>query len=188
MAEKYLNKKQELFCKFMAEGCFQAEAYELAGYEPSSANASTLANKPQVKKRIEELKAEADRRNAEFKVLAHQAEQANPELAKAVTAGLEWNFQRVMDMMADNVRLAQISSEFGAANACLKMMGEGIKMFSDAKVKQQQQEKLPNSLAFIQNLTQMMGESSGVPIEEEAEPEPVANPLSPRRGRKAAGK
>ena len=188
MAQKYLNKKQELFCKFMAEGpCTQAEAYELAGYEPSSANASTLAAKPMIKKRIAELRAEYERRENEFKVLAHQAEQADPVTAQAITQGIEWNFQRVMDMMAQNARLAQTAGEYSAANATLKMMGEAMKMFSDAKAKQQANDALPNSLALIQNLTHIMGNQGGGEIEDQsASEEETANPVRPRRGRKAA--
>ncbi len=189
MAEKYLNKKQELFAKFMAEGSTQLEAYELAGYEPSSANASTLANKPLVRKRIAELKAEHERKEAEFKVLAQRAEEADPTLAAEIAFGAEWNFQRVMDMMGANVRLAQIAGEYKAANECLKMMGEAMKMFADAKAKQAANDAtgLPGSLALIKNLTQIMGEQGTpdcIPAPEEEETEP-ANPVRPRRGRKS---
>ena len=186
MAQTYLNKKQELFCKFMAEGgsdMTQAIAYELAGYEPSSANASTLANKPLIKKRIEELKADHERREAEFRVLAHQAEQADPEIGRAIAQGVEWNFQRVMDLMGENVRLAQVAGEYRAANECLKMMGDAMKMFADAKAAKQANDALPNSVNFIKNLANFVGEQPAQ-IEQDDEDDAPANPVRPRRGRK----
>lgn len=185
MAQQYLNKKQELFAKFVAEGCTQFEAYELAGYEPSSANACTLASRPLVKRRIEELREEHDRREAEFRVLAHQAEKANPEVAKQIAMGVEWTFQRVMDMMGDNVRLAQVAGEYKAANECLKMMGESLKMLEGAKSKQVESAQ-GASLTFVKNLTHLMGSVQADEITEEDE-EPQ-NPLRPTSNRRGAGK
>lgn len=128
MAQTYLNKKQELFCKFVAEGMTYTQAYETAGYEPSSANASTLASKPLVKARIAELKEDSERRAMEFQVLVDQT-QGMPEAGRMIQVGAEWTFQRVMDMMGENVKLAQIAGEYKAANECLKLMGEAMKMF-----------------------------------------------------------
>lgn len=172
MAQQYLNKKQELFCKFLAGGSTQIEAYELAGYEPSSANASTMANKPLIKERIKQLEAEQERRDNEFKILAMQAESADPAMAAAVAKGAAWSFQRIMDMMADNVRLAQVAGEYRAANECLKMMGEGMKMFDKATTPDDgKQGNTPTGLTYIKNLTQVLDR------EEEYAP---LNPLAPR--------
>lgn len=177
MAQSYLNKKQELFCQFVAGGETYAKAYELAGYEPSTSNASILANKELVKKRIAELKAEHDRREAEFKLLAEKAEKADPEFAKEVKSGLEWTFQRVMDLMGENVRLAQIAGEYRAANECLKMMGEAMKMFEDA-TGGSGGNKTPaqGPLAIIGQVTQLL-EREG-----DESDEGVDNPLRPRLG------
>lgn len=156
MAQQYLNKKQELFCKFLAGGSTQLEAYELAGYEPSSANASTMANKPLIKERVKQLELEQERRDNEFKILAMQAENADPAMAADIAKGAAWSFQRIMDMMADNVRLAQIAGEYRAANECLKMMGEGMKMFDKATTPDDGKQGTPAPLTYIKNLTQVL--------------------------------
>jgi phage terminase small subunit len=127
--QAYLNRKQELFAKFLAEGCNQLDAYVNAGYEPSSANASTLANKPLVKARVEELRQAAERRELEFQVMRREAAGSPEKLVEVA----EWTMQRVMDMMAENVKLAQIAGEYRAANETFKMMGEALNMFQKAK-------------------------------------------------------
>ncbi len=182
MAQTYLNKKQELFCQFVAGGETYAKAYELAGYEPSTANASTLANKEIVQKRIGELKQEATARENEFKLLAQRADNADPQLAKQIETGAIWTFQRVMDMMAENVRLAQIAGEYRAANECLKMMGDGMKMFDKATSPEDRQLPAGHPVAYIGQVTNIL---EGV-RDRAAEAEEVDddNSLAPRRGRK----
>jgi phage terminase small subunit len=157
--KQYLNKKQELFAKFMAEGCNQLDAYVNAGYEPSSANASTLANKPLVKRRIEELKMQAERRELEFQVMRREAAAVPEKLVEVA----EWTFQRVMDMMAENVKLAQIAGEYKAANETLKMMGDSLNMFQKAKADANQGNSTgaQNTLALIGKVTQVLAESGG---------------------------
>lgn len=159
MAQTYLNKKQELFAKFLAEGCNQLDAYVNAGYEPSSANASTLANKPLVKQRVEELKMEAERREIEFQVMRREAAGAPQKLVEVA----EWTMQRVMDMMAENVKLAQIAGEYKAANETLKMMGEALNMFQKAKsdADQGNQKGAKNTLALIGQVTQVLADAGG---------------------------
>ena len=155
----YLNKKQELFCKFMAEGCNQLDAYTNAGYEPSSANASTMANKPLIKARIEELKHAAERRELEFQVMRREAAGAPEKLIEVA----EWTMQRVMDMMAENVKLAQIAGEYRAANETFKMMGEALNMFNKAKsdADQRNPSGAKNTLALIEQVTQVFTDSGG---------------------------
>lgn len=175
MAQTYLNKKQELFCKFIAEGCLQLDAYVNAGYEPSSANASTLANKPLVKVRIEELKEQNERRKVEFEVMKRQAAGKPQELVEVA----EWTFQRVMDMMAENVKLAQIAGEYRPANETLKMMGEALKMFEKAKsdANQGNASGAKNTLALIGQVTQIFDDASRGSDQGES------NPLRPRLDR-----
>lgn len=170
--KQYLNKKQELFAKFLAEGCNQLDAYVNAGYEPSSANASTLANKPLVKARVEELKHAAERRELEFQVMRREAA-GSPEKVVEVA---EWTFQRVMDMMAENVKLAQIAGEYRAANETLKMMGESLNMFQKAKADADRGNApgAQNTLALIGQVTNLLAEQGGG-----GDP-PEQNPLRPR--------
>lgn len=176
MAETYLNNRQELFCKFVAGGATQYEAYELAGYTPSSANASTLFNKDIVQKRIEEYKADYNRRENEFKLLAKQAEEADPQTAEEIRKGAEWSFQRIMDMMGENVRFAQVAGEYRAANETLKMMGESLKMFDSAK-SQETTSVGGTNLALIGELTQIMSNTNRDRDEDDA----PSNPLRPSK-------
>lgn len=159
MAQTYLNKKQELFAKFLAEGCTQLDAYTNAGYEPSSANASTLASKPLVKQRVEELKKEIELRELEFQ----EKRKAAADAPEKVIEVAEWTFQRVMDMMAANVRYAQIAGEYRAANETLKMMGESLNMFQKAKTDATERNSsgAKNTLALIGQVTQVLADASG---------------------------
>jgi len=179
MGQQYLNKKQELFCKFIAGGASQIESYELAGYEPSSSNASNLYNKPIIKQRIAELREQEARRQAEFQILAKQAEDADPILAADIAKGIEWSFQRLMDMMAENVRFAQIAGEYKAANDTLKMMGEAMGMFAKASGEPVQQ----TNMAFIGQITNALEKANKAASRRELEDEEEGpgNPLSPRK-------
>lgn len=172
MAQTYLNKKQEVFCKFVADGCTQFDAYVNAGYEPSSANASTLANKPLVKARIEELRQQREEDHLRFEGMRRAAAGDPVKLVEAA----EWTFQRIMDLMAENAKLAQIAGEFKAANETLKMMGEAMKMFEKAAgEKGSTPPKLPHAgpLTLIGQVTQMFDEAR--------EDVGSDNPLAPKR-------
>src|SRR3974377_1116815 len=48
--------RHEIFCQHVARGKSQAEAYVIAGYKRSDANAATLAARPEIIGRIEEIK------------------------------------------------------------------------------------------------------------------------------------
>jgi phage terminase small subunit len=51
--------RHEIFCEYVARGKSQAEAYMIAGYKRSDGNAATLAKRPEIRARIEEIKGEA---------------------------------------------------------------------------------------------------------------------------------
>jgi len=171
MAQNYLNKKQELFARFLAEGCTQLDAYVNAGYEPSSANASTLANKPLVKMRVEELRLEIEARAHDFEIRRKAAADSPERLIEEA----EWTAQRVMDMIAENAKLAQMAGEYKAANESLKMLGDALKMFEKAKSDADGNASgAKGTLALIGQVTQVLaGESGG------GDPAP-RNPLAPR--------
>lgn len=164
MAQSYLNKKQELFAKFLAQGSTQLEAYELAGYQPNSANANTLSKHPLVKERVAELKEEFQARENEFRLLALQAENSDAPAAQ-IEREATWTFQRIMDMMGENVRLAQIAGEYKAANECLKMMAEAMKMFEGAVEKGKGKGELPPGpmtlIGQVTNILETAGEATG---------------------------
>jgi hypothetical protein len=176
--EGFLNKKQELFCRFVARGSTFTEAYELAGYAPSTSNASTLAARPDIKVRINELKHEfaADEAmHLDALQRARAADAANGDPSRPeTTAAIEWTINRVMDMIADNVRLAQVAGSFGAANDALKMLGDALSMFDKAKAAG---TPPANPLALI---GKMINHLPGGSDEDEAPQLKPANPLAPR--------
>lgn len=132
----FLNNKMELFCRFAARGETNAKAYELAGYAPSQSNAATLAGKPDIQARIAELRREFIEEQALHEAAlsrARAADATNGDPARTETRqAAEWSFNRIMDMMSENVRLAQVAGEYKAANDALKMMGEAMSMFDKA--------------------------------------------------------
>lgn len=172
MSEQIPNRKQELFCRFVARGETYSQAYELAGYNPSSSNASTMANRPEIKDRIQVLRDEHDNEQMELKYrLAKVREDGDPSL---VEVGAEWNFNRVMDMIAENVRLAQVAGEYKAANDALKMMGEALNMFEKAQKANGNATGTQGPLALIGQITQhLAGPGGGVSAE-------LDDPLAPR--------
>jgi hypothetical protein len=174
----FLNNKQQLFCRFLARGELQLKAYELAGYTPNASNASNLANRPQIKAYVAELKEEFQQEQERHEIaLANArrlaAENGDPEI---VDKQLEWSAHRVMDLIAENARLAQVANQYGAANDSLKMLAEAVGMLGNAKAA----KELPpaNPLAFIGQVVNQLGKSS----ELEETPMKSANPLAPKAG------
>jgi hypothetical protein len=175
-AIKVLNNKQELFCRFVARGETYTKAYELAGYAPSTSNASGLANRPDIADRIKCLREEYLREEAMFEATLANARRADRESGDpdqpATRQASQWTFDRVMDMIAENVRLAQIATQFGAANDALKMLGDAMSMFDKAE-----KAKVPpsNPLALIGRVVQSL---PGAGDDDDA-PAPPRNPLAP---------
>lgn len=168
----FLNKKQELFCRYVARGETLSHAYELAGYAPSTSNASTLAARPDIKARIAELKKEYQADEARHMLAIEQAkllarQQGDPEILQKQ---VEWSFNRIMDMIAENVRLAQIAGSFGAANDALKMMGDAMGMFDKAVA-----AAVPPTNPMI-SIGKVIAEMPALPGEAPMKP---ANPLAP---------
>jgi hypothetical protein len=55
------NAKYERMAQLLARGLAAVDAHEQAGYRRNDSNASTWANKPLIKQRVEEIKADAAR-------------------------------------------------------------------------------------------------------------------------------
>jgi hypothetical protein len=128
--------KWEIFARFLADDHSQSEAYELSGYRPSTANASTLANRPEIQQRVAELREEKLQRKAELQARLKQlnVDPDNPEeLALAQDEVIEWTVQKVCQELWKNARLAQAQNEFGAANKSLELIGKAIGMWEDHK-------------------------------------------------------
>jgi hypothetical protein len=172
---KVLNNKQELFCRFVARGETYTKAYELAGYAPSTSNASGLANRPDIADRIKCLREEYLREEALFEATLANARRSDNESGDparpATRQATQWTFDRVMDMIAENVRLAQIATQFSAANDALKMLGDAMSMFDKAE-----KAKVPpsNPLALIGKVVQSLPGA-----DDDDAPPPQRNPLAP---------
>lgn len=52
------EQKRERFCQLLADGMNQVEAYGAAGYRQSASGASRMANEPEIRARVEELRQE----------------------------------------------------------------------------------------------------------------------------------
>ncbi len=91
------NPKREQFCQLIVSGKSQAQAYELAGFVPSRANAGKLRWAEEVKRRIDELFAKRERlgdkgNERAIERLALSKERVLAELAKI-------GFANMMDYM-----------------------------------------------------------------------------------------
>lgn len=171
------NKKQELFCRFVAEGETYTQAYELAGYTPSTSNSSVLANKPDIAARIAELKAEKQANELEFRVRLAEAK-IDPD-ENAVTEVIQWTIQKVLDALSENARLAQIAGEFGAAHKSLELIGKALGMF-DSKNPKDNDGNAPRTQVSLTLVQQALGEADGGggPV-----PANGRNPLAPKLSR-----
>ena len=64
-----LSARESLFCRILAAGAFQDDAYKRAGYKPDRANASHLANRPDIRvevQRLQEVAAETQQFTADW--------------------------------------------------------------------------------------------------------------------------
>jgi hypothetical protein len=171
--------KWEIFARFLADDHSQSESYELAGYRPSTANASTLANKPAIQQRVAELKEEKLQRAVEFKTrlaaLNVDPDNPDPDDLEIVEEIVTWTVAMVQKELWKNARLAQTANEFTAANKSLELLGKSIGMWEDAKKDKDSGSGKPQvSIALIGEATGRLAISGGgVPAEE-------ISPLAPR--------
>ena len=167
------NAKQELFCRFLARGLTQVEAYERAGYVRNKGNASILAAKPDVMLRVEEL---INDREARTRI---EAEERNEKLKSAeTTEDLGLNRNWILAELMDNALKAKEMGQFAAANSALKLLGEELGMFTTGQKRQvllEAKKQIP-SIDPI-NITHML-EQLGSDSEEESKEEEEQNDSS----------
>jgi hypothetical protein len=174
--------KWEIFARFLADDHSQSESYELAGYRPSTANASTLANRPEIQQRVAEIREEKMQRAAEFKTrlkaLQIDPDNPDPDDLQKIEEVVMWTVAMVQQELFKNARLAQTANEFAAANKALELIGKSIGMWEEAKKDKDSGSGKPQvSIALIGEATRRLEISSGgMPAEEDS-------PLTPiRRG------
>lgn len=174
------NHKQELFARFLADGNSQSQSYELAGYRPSTANASTLANRPDVQARVEELKEQKLQAKADLHARLIQIgvdPTDTDEFAAKTEEVVLWTVAKVQHELFQNARLAQAAGEFGAANKALELLGQSVGMWDKAKKEKDDGSSRPQvSIALIGEATDRLAISSG------GESAEVISPLRPRVG------
>jgi hypothetical protein len=175
ISQQLPNRKHELFCRFVAEGETYSKAYENAGYTPSTSNASTMANKPEIKARIAVLRKEKEERDLRYQIELRQANLDPDDPVNASREVAEWNAKVVLDLFWENARMCQVMGQYKTAHECLqsiaKMMG-----LMDRK-EPAQSGKSGNQqvgIAIYQDAIRQLGEGGGVsPVGED-------NPLAPR--------
>lgn len=155
----------------------QALAYELAGYTPSSSNASVLANRSEIKERIKEIRAEKERRDLDFRVRLHEAglDESDPEAAKKVV--VEWNDNVVRDLLKENARLAQVAGQFQAAKESIKLIGDSLGTFEKGSPDQKKALPAPAAGPMQVNFNLNSALEGAAATEAPADD----NPLAPRK-------
>lgn len=167
--------KWEIFARFLADDHSQSEAYELAGYRPSTANASTLANKPVIQQRVAELKQEKFEREVELKSRLKQLnidpDNPDPDDLEKVEEVVTWTVAMVQKELFLNARLAQTAGEYAAANKSLELLGKSIGMWEEAKKDKDSGSGKPQvSIALIGKATEHLAISGGGGFAEEVSP------------------
>lgn len=168
------NRKHEIFCRYVSEGETYTRAYELAGYNPSNSNSSTMANRPEIAERIAVLKAEKEERDMRYQIELRKAN-LDPDDPKAATRAVaEWSVKQVLDLFWENARLAQMSGQFGTANESLKIVAQIMGLMDKPAGKQNDKPSGPQvGIAIYQDAVKQLEQGGGVsPIGE-------VNPLAP---------
>lgn len=169
------NRKHEIFARYVAGGETQANAYELAGYNPSSANASTLANRPEVAKRIAVLKKEKEERDLKFEIELRKAniDPNDPEGKSRQIA--EWGVKQVLDLYYENVRLAQQAGQFKTAQESLDRIAKILCLLDppSSNGKNDKSSGTQVGIAIYQDAVKQLEQGGGV------SPSGSDNPLAP---------
>ena len=91
------NRRHELFAQMIVAGCPRPEAYQKAGFKgKNSASASQLYNRPDVRKRIEEL----------FTASANRAELSRKQILDRIYE--DWDNSRRLGQMASALKAAEL--------------------------------------------------------------------------------
>jgi hypothetical protein len=173
------NRKHEIFARFVANGETYTRAYELAGYNPSNSNSSTMANRPEIAERIAVLKAEKEDRDLKFQIEMRKAnvDPTNPEGASRQVA--EWNVKQVLDLFWENARLAQVAGQFTTANDSLKIIAQILGLTEKPAGKPNDKPSGTQvGISIYQDAVRQLEQGGGVSISGEVNPLAPALPSS----------
>lgn len=114
------NPKHEKFAQMVARGSTLVKAYERAGYEPNTGNATNLRKRPEVAARIEEIEFERTQRIDE-------------SLDDFIDdQGIDAAY--IIKQVLDNGVKAKEAGQFNAANKSFEMVGKELfGLFADKK-------------------------------------------------------
>lgn len=126
------NPKHELFAQELAKGTTAEKSYELAGYKPSRANASTLKQNKSILQRVSELLAERESIHA----------QATADAIAATGLTKTWVIETLISnvnraMQAEEVKdregngTGEYQYQGSVANRALELLGKHLGMFID---------------------------------------------------------
>lgn len=180
------NKKHEIFARFVAGGETYIRAYELAGYQPSTANASTLANRPDVRARIAALKQEEEDRQLRFQIELRKAN-LDPETGVEKSREIaDWTIKTVLDLYYENARLAQMAGQFTTANQSLDSIAKimGLLGSNNSKDSNDKPARTQVGIAIYQDAARQLGDGGAVSIEGADNPLAPAIPSSANSRRK----
>jgi hypothetical protein len=176
-SQQLSNRKHELFARYVSQGETYSHAYELAGYLPSTANASTLAKRPEVSARIAVLKQEKEERDLRFRIELQKANLDPDDPVRSSREVAEWTAKQVLDLFWENARLAQMAGQFSTANDSLKTIAEIMGLRGSNNSGTGKNDKSPATqvgIAIYQDAVKQLGQGGGVSLDG------GSNPLAPR--------
>ena len=119
------NPKHEIFAQERVRGATQGVAAVAAGYSERTARTtgSKIEKCPSVRARIEELRAQADRKRAV------QAKRQGEDIIDALAMDKGWVLERLRRVFQE----AMDNGQLAAANRSLELIGKEMGMFVDRK-------------------------------------------------------
>ena len=119
------NPKHEIFAQKRVRGATQGAAAVAAGYSERTARTagSKIEQSQTVRARIEDLRAQADRKRAV------QAKRQSEDIIDALAVDKVWVLDRLRKVFGKAMDMGQLA----AANRSLELMGKEIGMFVDRK-------------------------------------------------------
>ena len=119
------NPKHELFAQERARSATQGAAAVAAGYSERTARTagSKIEKRQSVGARIEELRAQADRKRAV------QAKRQSEDIIDALAVDKVWVLDRLRKVFGQAMDMGQLA----AANRALELIGKELRMFVDRK-------------------------------------------------------
>lgn len=141
------NPKYEMFARCLVQGMSQAKAYVKAGYSQNTANASTLAKRPEVRARVQELIEERERATGQMTI----PDPVGSDLPGPDKPGSpdELDPDWVLMELVENARAARQAGQFSASTKALEMIGRALGMFNDEEVSKRKRKEAEDNEAAL---------------------------------------